>query len=256
MLGVWMAGGALAFAGAMAYAELAALRPRAGGEYVYLREAFGPVAAFLTGWTSFVAGFSGAIAASAVGFATYLGRFVPAAANTTPLASLSAGLVHLQVSLQSLFAIGAIAALSVVHIRGVGPGRVVQNVAGGREGHRAPAVHRVGIHGRRRRLRSSHRCWPRRRRRMAARAGAGDVQLLRMERRDVRGGGGPRSRSRFVPRALGARHRRGRRSSTCCSTALRLLDARVGAAAAAGQRRGRRLRTACSVPRLAVCSRS
>ena len=62
MLSVWLAGGLLAFAGAMAYAELATLRPRAGGEYVYLREAFGPVAGFLTGWTSFVAGFSGAIA--------------------------------------------------------------------------------------------------------------------------------------------------------------------------------------------------
>src|SRR5882724_3811828 len=58
----WLAGGALAFAGAMAYAELAALRPKAGGEYVYLRAAFGPAAAFLTGWTSFVAGFSGAMA--------------------------------------------------------------------------------------------------------------------------------------------------------------------------------------------------
>ena len=53
-------------AGAMAYAELAALRPRAGGEYVYLREAFGPLAGFMTGWTSFVAGFAGAIAASAI----------------------------------------------------------------------------------------------------------------------------------------------------------------------------------------------
>ena len=49
MIGAWVAGGALAFAGAMAYAELAALRPRAGGEYVYLREAFGPLPAFLTG---------------------------------------------------------------------------------------------------------------------------------------------------------------------------------------------------------------
>ena len=64
---VWLAGGALAFAGAMAYAELAAVRPHAGGEYVYLRDAYGPLAAFLTGWTSFVAGFSGAIAASARG---------------------------------------------------------------------------------------------------------------------------------------------------------------------------------------------
>ena len=68
----------LAFAGAMAYAELAAIRPRAGGEYVYLREAFGPLTGFLTGWTSFVAGFSGAIAASAVALAEYIGRFMPA----------------------------------------------------------------------------------------------------------------------------------------------------------------------------------
>jgi APA family basic amino acid/polyamine antiporter len=59
MLGVWALGGLLAFAGAMSYAELATLRPRAGGEYVYLRDAFGPIAAFLTGWTSFVAGFLG-----------------------------------------------------------------------------------------------------------------------------------------------------------------------------------------------------
>ena len=79
-----MAGGLLAFAGAMAYAELAALRPRAGGEYVYLKEAYGPLAAFLTGWTSFVAGFSGAIAASAGVLAFYLGRFVPGAGNFTP----------------------------------------------------------------------------------------------------------------------------------------------------------------------------
>jgi len=61
-LSTWIAGGALAFAGAMAYAELAALRPRAGGEYVYLREAYGKLAGFLTGWTSFVAGFAGAMA--------------------------------------------------------------------------------------------------------------------------------------------------------------------------------------------------
>src|SRR5262245_24994269 len=64
ILFVWTLGGALAFAGAMAYAELAALRPHAGGEYVYLRDAYGPAAGFLSGWTSFVAGFSGAIAAS------------------------------------------------------------------------------------------------------------------------------------------------------------------------------------------------
>src|SRR5687768_17630309 len=82
-LGLWVAGGALAFAGAMAYAELAALRPRAGGEYVYLDAAYGRVAAFLTGWTSFVAGFAGAIAANAFFIPIYLARFIPGVDNQT-----------------------------------------------------------------------------------------------------------------------------------------------------------------------------
>ena len=126
MIGVWLVGGALAFAGAMAYAELAALRPRAGGEYVYLREAFGPLAAFLTGWTSFVAGFSGAIAASAVALADYVGRFIPAAADTRPV--LTIPLLALNTSPRSIVALTLIAGLTVVHIRGLGPGRLVQNV--------------------------------------------------------------------------------------------------------------------------------
>ena len=128
MIGAWAAGGALAFAGAMAYAELAALRPRAGGEYVYLREAFGPLPAFLTGWTSFVAGFSGAIAVGAVGFATYLGRFLPAAGDTRPWAALPLGVVTLSVSPQALAALAVIGVLTAVHLVGLGPGRVVQNV--------------------------------------------------------------------------------------------------------------------------------
>jgi APA family basic amino acid/polyamine antiporter len=108
-LATWIAGGALAFAGAMAYAELATLRPRAGGEYVYLDAAFGRMAAFLTGWTSFVAGFSGAIAASAMVFAFYLNRFVPAA----PTKAVAVALVVL---------------MAAVHVRGLGPGRAVGNV--------------------------------------------------------------------------------------------------------------------------------
>ena len=128
MLALWLTGGLLAFAGAMAYAELAALRPRAGAEYVYLREAFGPTAGFLTGWTSFVAGFSGAIATNAVGLAGYLGRFLPAAADTTPLVQLPLALVTLTVSPQSLVALGAIGLLTAVHVAGLGPGRIVQNL--------------------------------------------------------------------------------------------------------------------------------
>jgi APA family basic amino acid/polyamine antiporter len=83
--------------------------PGAGGEYVYLREAFGGLAAFLTGWTSFVAGFSGAIAAGAVGLTAYLDRLVPGVKNS------------------STVAIAIIVVLALVHARGLGPGRIVQN---------------------------------------------------------------------------------------------------------------------------------
>jgi basic amino acid/polyamine antiporter, APA family len=127
-LGVWVAGGALAFAGAMAYAELAALRPRAGGEYVYLRAAYGRLAAFLTGWTSFVVGFSGAIAAVAMVLAFYVGRFVPAAADTTPIFTVPLPWVPLVLSRQSLVALAAIGLMAWIHLRGVGPGRLVGNL--------------------------------------------------------------------------------------------------------------------------------
>ena len=129
-LSTWVAGGALAFAGAMAYAELAALRPRAGGEYVYLREAFGDRAAFLTGWTSFVAGFSGAIATSAVVMVFYLGRFVPALATSASwlVVPIVPGAISLTFSPQTLTAIAIIAAMAWLHRRGVAPGRIVGNM--------------------------------------------------------------------------------------------------------------------------------
>ena len=128
---VWLVGGALAFAGAMAYAELAALRPHAGGEYVYLREAYGPLAGFLSGWTSFVAGFSGAIAASAVALADYVGHFVPAAADPAPLFTIAVPAVSLVVSRKTIVALTAIVGLSLVHTRGLGPGRFLQNALAG-----------------------------------------------------------------------------------------------------------------------------
>ena len=110
MLGAWLAGGALAFAGAMAYAELGAMRPHAGGEYVYIRDAYGPLAAFLTGWTSFVAGFSGAVAASALALAGYLDHFVTLGPRAHTVAALA-----------------AVLAFTLVHVRGLGPGSVLQN---------------------------------------------------------------------------------------------------------------------------------
>ena len=127
-LAVWAVGGALAFMGAMAYAELAALRPRAGGEYVYLRAAYGKLAAFLTGWTSFVAGFSGAIAASSVFLAIYLDRFIPGAGDATPIFTIPLPWVPLVFSNQAMVALATILLMSWIHLRGVGPGRLMGNI--------------------------------------------------------------------------------------------------------------------------------
>ena len=127
-LGLWLGGGALAFAGAMAYAELAALRPKAGGEYVYLDAAYGRVAAFLTGWTSFVAGFAGAIAANAFFIPIYLARFVPGVDNQTPLFTIPIPYVPLIFSTHTIVAIVSVWLLALIHIVGVGPGRVAMNI--------------------------------------------------------------------------------------------------------------------------------
>jgi APA family basic amino acid/polyamine antiporter len=127
-LATWLVGGALAFCGAMAYAELAALRPRAGGEYVYLRDAYGRLAGFLTGWTSFVAGFAAPSAASGMVVALYLDRFVPGAANSDPLFTIPLPFLPISVSVQALVALSTVWLFAAVHVRGLGPGRVVSNV--------------------------------------------------------------------------------------------------------------------------------
>ncbi len=75
ILGAWCLGGALSLAGALANAELGALFPRAGGDYVYLREAFHPVVGFLVGWLTFFAIYTGTIAALALAFAEGVAAF-------------------------------------------------------------------------------------------------------------------------------------------------------------------------------------
>jgi APA family basic amino acid/polyamine antiporter len=124
---VWVAGGVLAIAGALSYAELASRFPDAGGEYVYLREAFGPVAGFLTGWTSFIAGFSGAIAASAVGFARYLTPTWPSVGGP-PLLRLGTGPLSLTVSPTTLIAVGLILAFTAVAVAGLESSRRTNNL--------------------------------------------------------------------------------------------------------------------------------
>ena len=83
---LWIVGGILAVLGALCYAELGAMMPRAGGEYVYLRETYGGAAGFMSAFVSLVAGFSAPIAAATKSFVFYLGYFVPALASEAPTA--------------------------------------------------------------------------------------------------------------------------------------------------------------------------
>lgn len=111
VLGAWVAGGAIAMAGAFAYAELGAVFPRAGGQYVYLRDGWHPLAGFLYGWALLALIESGAIAAVAITFATYALRLV----NRPDIAPVP-------------LAVAAVVLLSIVNILGVKPGSRVLNV--------------------------------------------------------------------------------------------------------------------------------
>jgi APA family basic amino acid/polyamine antiporter len=78
MLALWVAGGIIALCGALSYGELGAAMPGAGGEYLFLSKLYHPLFGFLSGWVSFIVGFSAPIAASAIGFSEYFCRAVPA----------------------------------------------------------------------------------------------------------------------------------------------------------------------------------
>jgi basic amino acid/polyamine antiporter, APA family len=91
ILAVWIVGGLLTLAGALSYAELGAMFPKAGGQYHFLREAYGPLPAFLFGWGCFVVIMSGGIATLAVGFGEYLGSFLPYFATAHVLFELRLG---------------------------------------------------------------------------------------------------------------------------------------------------------------------
>ena len=91
LLGLWVLGGLLTLAGALSYAELAAAMPRAGGQYVFLSEAFSPLFGFLYGWTLLLAINTGFVAVVAVAFAKTLGFFVPGVGEEHELVTSWAG---------------------------------------------------------------------------------------------------------------------------------------------------------------------
>src|SRR5205814_8157860 len=97
---VWIVGGVLSLLGALTYAELGAMNPRAGGLYVYLRDAFGPLPAFLYGWALFFVIGSGSIATLSAAFARYIQQFVVLSALSAQPASLAVILVVARVNVR------------------------------------------------------------------------------------------------------------------------------------------------------------
>ena len=123
----WIIGGIFALCGALCYGELGARYPQAGGEYVYLREAYGKPLAFLSGWISLIVGFSAPIAAAAIAFATYLLRAVGASAGTPRVIDLF-GVPVATFSLPTLIAVAVVLVLSSLHVHSLRVGSQVQNL--------------------------------------------------------------------------------------------------------------------------------
>jgi len=122
---VWVAGGVISLLAAFAFAELGAMYPDAGGQYVYLREAYGEFVAFLYGWMIFAVSVTGTIAALSVGFAEYLGVFLPPLSASHPVASIAGWTL----TRGHLISLCVIAFLTAANIFGLRRGAVLQNVA-------------------------------------------------------------------------------------------------------------------------------
>jgi APA family basic amino acid/polyamine antiporter len=129
LLVVWVVTGLLTLMAALSYGELAAMMPKAGGQYVYLREAFSPLWGFLYGWTLFLVIQTGTIAAVAVGFGRYTGVLIPWVSETNYLiAPIRFGSYAFSLSTAQLLGLAMIALLTFMNTRGLNLGKIVQNI--------------------------------------------------------------------------------------------------------------------------------
>ena len=139
LIGAWVITGFMTIVGALCYGELAAMMPRAGGQYVYLREALGPLWGFLYGWTLFMVIQTGTIAAVGVAFGKFLGIFWPAISSSNWIVHfwkvpkiyvgpMMLGGMDVGLNTQNLAAILVVVMLSVINIFGVKTGAFIQNI--------------------------------------------------------------------------------------------------------------------------------
>ena len=124
LLLAWVVTGIITILGALSYGELAAAMPKAGGQYIYLKEAFGPLYGFLYGWTLFAVIQTGTIAAVAVAFAKFTGVFIPEISGSNAILSIGT----FTISSQQLLAISVIILLSMYNYREIKAGALMQNI--------------------------------------------------------------------------------------------------------------------------------
>ena len=124
ILAAWVVGGLLSVAGGLVYAELGAMMPQAGGMYLYIREAFGALPAFLYAWVAYFVILAGADAAVAVGFSEYLSVFFPGLGTKNVLFDLAGT----PISAGQLTAVAAVLLLSATHYVGIKEGTRIQSV--------------------------------------------------------------------------------------------------------------------------------
>ncbi len=122
MVILWGVGGIIALCGALSYGELGAAMPGAGGEYLFLSRLYSPIYGFLSGWVSFIVGFSAPIAASALGFSEYFTRAVPGLGNWLQ----ANGFMGLEITKKTL-AVAVILIFTFIHYRGIKYGARIQN---------------------------------------------------------------------------------------------------------------------------------
>ena len=119
VFGIWVVGALFALAGALCYSELGVNFPTSGGEYVYLRQAYGPVWGFLSGWVSFFAGFSAPIAAAALAFAGYLGFIFPSLGQESSTLRWEIGGITWQIGATQALAAGLVLLLTLLNCVGI-----------------------------------------------------------------------------------------------------------------------------------------
>ena len=125
---LWAVAGGITLLAGLACAELGGMFPEAGGQYIYIREAYGHFPAFFYGWVLFTAGNSGGLGAIVIGFAFFLGRAFPYLAADTVLFSYSVGGFHWKLTQGALLAVIAVIVLTAVNIRSVKVAARLQNV--------------------------------------------------------------------------------------------------------------------------------